>query len=83
LSSRGIVLVNGVRAIVAGLVTMDMTMVDVTAAACVPGDVATLIGSAGPDCLTVADVAATAELSPYELLTGLGARVPRIYQEAA
>jgi alanine racemase len=83
LSSRGIVLVNGVRAIVAGLVTMDMTMVDVTAAACEPGDVATLIGSAGPDRLTVADVAATAELSPYELLTGLGARVPRIYQEAA
>jgi alanine racemase len=83
LSSRGIVLVNGVRAVVAGLVTMDMTMVDVTAAACEPGDVATLIGSAGPDRLTVADVAATAELSPYELLTGLGARVPRIYENAA
>lgn len=83
LSNRGIVLVNGVRAVVAGLVTMDMTMVDVTAAACEPGDVATLIGAAGPDCLTVADVAATADLSPYELLTGLGARVPRHYQEAA
>ena len=83
LSSRGIVLVNGVRAIVAGLVTMDMTMVDVTAAACEPGDVATLIGAAGPDRLTVADVAATAELSPYELLTGLGPRVPRLYENAA
>ena len=83
LSSRGFVLVNGVRALVAGLVTMDMTMVDVTAAACAPGDVATLIGAAGPDCLTVADVAAAGGLSPYELLTGLGARVPRIYQEAA
>ncbi|HET9003243.1 MAG TPA: alanine racemase C-terminal domain-containing protein, partial [Gemmatimonadaceae bacterium] len=83
LSSRGIVLVNGVRAVVAGLVTMDMTMVDVTAAACEPGDVATLIGAAGPDRLTVAEVAATAELSPYELLTGLGARVPRIYEDAA
>lgn len=83
LSNRGIVLVNGVRAVVAGLVTMDMTMVDVTAAACAPGDVATVIGAAGPDRLTVADVAATAELSPYELLTGLGPRVPRLYQEAA
>lgn len=83
LSSRGIVLVNGVRAVVAGLVTMDMTMVDVTAAACEPGDVATLIGAAGPDRLTVADVATTAELSPYELLTGLGGRMPRIYAEAA
>ena len=83
LSSRGIVLVNGVRATVAGLVTMDMTMVDVTAAACAPGDIATLVGSSAPDCLTVADVAATADISPYELLTGLGARVPRIYREAA
>jgi alanine racemase len=83
LSSRGVVLVNGVRAVVAGLVTMDMTMVDVTAASCAPGDVATLIGAAGPDRLTVADVAATAELSPYELLTGLGPRMPRIYKEAA
>ncbi len=83
LSSRGIVLVNGVRATVAGLVTMDMTMVDVTAAACAPGDTATLIGSAGPDCLTVADVAATADISPYELLTGIGRRVPRLYREAA
>jgi alanine racemase len=83
LSSRGVVLVNGVRATVAGLVTMDMTMVDVTGVTCKPGDVATLVGSSGGDCLTVADVAATAELSPYELLTGLRARVPRIYGEAA
>jgi alanine racemase len=83
LSSRGIVLVNGVRAVVAGLVTMDMTMVDVTAAACALGDVATLIGDAAPDRLTVADVAATAELSPYELLTGLAPRLPRIYSDAA
>ncbi|MFL5561532.1 MAG: alanine racemase [Gemmatimonadaceae bacterium] len=83
LSSRGVVLINGVRTIVAGLVTMDMTMVDVTAAACAPGDVATLIGESDPDRLTVADVAATGELSPYELLTGLGPRLPRIYERAA
>jgi alanine racemase len=83
LSNRGIVLVNGVRAIVAGLVTMDMTMVDVTAAACAPGDVATLIGDAPPDRLTVADVAATGELSPYELLTGLGPRLPRLYGDGS
>ncbi len=82
LSNRGVVLVNGVRATVAGLVTMDMTMVDVTTVPCRPGDVATLVGSSGSDCLTVAEVAAIAELSPYELLTGLRARVPRVYGEA-
>jgi alanine racemase len=83
LSNRGVVLVNGARATVAGLVTMDMTMVDVTDAACAPGDVATLVGTSGSDCLTVAEVAKIAELSPYELLTGLRARVPRVYREAA
>ena len=83
LSNRGVVLLNGARAPVAGLVTMDMTMVDVTAVDCRPGDVATLVGSSASDCLTVADVAATAELSPYELLTGLRARASRVYKDAA
>jgi alanine racemase len=84
LSNRGEVLIGGRRVRVAGLVTMDMTMIDVTGMPCEPGDVATLIGAAdGTDCLTVADVAATAELSPYELLTGLRARMPRVWREAA
>jgi alanine racemase len=83
LSNRGVVLINGKRATVVGLVTMDMTMVDVTEVDCQPGDVATLIGAADGDCLTVAGVASTAELSPYELLTGLRARMPRVWREAA
>jgi len=83
LSSRGVVLIGGARATVAGLVTMDMTMIDVTAVPCAPGDVATLIGTAGRDCLTVADVAAAGELSPYELLTGLGVRLARVNEAAA
>ncbi|NUQ19335.1 MAG: alanine racemase [Gemmatimonadaceae bacterium] len=83
LSNRGVVLLNGVRARVAGLVTMDMTMVDATETDCAPGDVATLVGNAGDDTLTVADVAERAQLSPYELLTGLRARLRRVYREAA
>jgi alanine racemase len=83
LSNRGVVLLNGGRVTVAGLVTMDMTMVDATATPCQPGDVATLIGDGGTERLTVADVAERAHLSPYELLTGLRARLPRLYREAA
>jgi alanine racemase len=60
-----------------------MTMLDVTDIPCEPGDVATVIGSSMNDCLTVADVATTADLSPYELLTGLRGRMPRIWKEAA
>jgi alanine racemase len=82
LSNRGIVLVNGQRASVAGIVTMDMTMVDVTDVRCEIGDVATLIGRDGDDVLTVDDVAATAQVLSYELLVGLKLRVPRIYVNA-
>jgi alanine racemase len=83
LSNRGDVLIGGKRARVVGLVTMDMTMVDVTDIACEPGDVATMIGSSTNDCLTVAEVATTADLSPYELLTGLRGRMSRVWKEAA
>ena len=83
LSNRGEALVNGRRARVAGLVTMDMTMIDVTDVDCHVGDAVTLIGADRDDCLTVADVAATAELSPYELLTGLRLRMSHIWREAA
>lgn len=79
LSNRGTVIVHGRCAPVAGLVTMDMTMIDVTGVPCDIGDVATLVGADGDQRLDVADVASTADVSPYELLTGLRARLPRQY----
>lgn len=79
LSNRGIVLLNGRRVPVVGLVTMDMTMIDVTGVPCAIGDAATLIGADGAERLDVAEVAALAEMSPYELLTGLRGRLPRRY----
>lgn len=82
LSERGSVLVGGTLAPVAGTVTMDMTMIDVTTVRCEVGDVATLIGRAGDTVLTVERVAEIAGISPYELLTGLRSRVERNYTEA-
>jgi alanine racemase len=79
LSNRGSVLLNGRRVPVAGIVTMDMTMLDVTDVSCEIGDVATLIGRDGDAVLTVDEVAATAEVLSYELLVGLKLRVPRFY----
>lgn len=79
LSQVGSVLVGDTIAPVAGTVTMDMTMIDVTTVTCVVGDVATLIGRSGNTVLTVARVADDASLSPYELLTGLRSRVDRVY----
>jgi alanine racemase len=43
------------------------------------GDVATFIGRQGEAQLTIAEVAAAGELSPYEVLVGLQLRAQRIY----
>ena len=83
LGNRGSALLHGRRAAVAGVVTMDMTMLDVTDVPCEVGDIATLIGSEGASSLDVETVARTAELSPYELLTGLRGRLPRLYVDGA
>ena len=81
LGNRADVLIGGRRAPVVGVVTMDMTMVDVTDVPCELGDVATLIGRDGGEEITIADVAAFGGLSPYEVLTGLRGRLPRRYLE--
>jgi alanine racemase len=83
LSNRGVALIGGRAVPVVGNVTMDMTMLDVSGVPCAPGDVATFIGADGDVLLTVADAAARGALSPYEVLTGLRARLPRHYREAA
>ncbi|MBX9927670.1 MAG: alanine racemase [Gemmatimonadaceae bacterium] len=87
LSNRGTALIHGQPAPIVGLVTMDMTMVDVTdvtdvtdvADAVGVGTVATVLGRDGSALLTLEEVARTAELSPYELLTGLRQRADRVY----
>jgi alanine racemase len=81
--NRATVLMHGRAVPVAGVVTMDMTMVDVTGVPCTPGDVATLIGRDGDEELDVNRVARFAEMSPYELLTGLRQRLPRRYTSGA
>jgi alanine racemase len=79
LSNRATVIVNGQRAPVAGLVTMDMTMIDVTDVPCEIGDVVTLLGRDGNEVIEVAELAHVSGLSPYEILTGLRQRLPRRY----
>jgi len=58
---------------VVGRVTMDMTMIDIGAADVSPGDVATVYGGR----VSLDQQAAAAGTISYELLTSLGARVPR------
>lgn len=80
--NRAQALVHGTAVPVRGVVTMDMTMLDVTDVPAEPGDIVTLIGRDGEVLRTVEEVAAAAAMSPYELLTGLGGRLHREYRDA-
>jgi alanine racemase len=82
LGNRGVALLGGERIHVAGRVTMDMTMLDVTDTDAALGDVVTLLGGDGDDVVTVSELAQLGDLSPYELLTGLRTRLPRVHREA-
>jgi alanine racemase len=79
LSNCGSALVNGQKVPMAGIVTMDMTMLDVTGVDCSIGDVATFLGRQQDQEITITDIAAAGALSPYEVLVGLGLRANRVY----
>jgi len=82
LGNRGVALLGGQRIHVAGRVTMDMTMLDVTDTDAALGDVVTLLGRDGDDVITLSELADLGELSPYELLTGLRTRLPHVHRDA-
>jgi alanine racemase len=80
LSNRGQVLLEGRRWPVVGIVTMDHTMVAQGGPAPAEDAVATLIGREGGEEITLDEVAALAGTISYEVLTGLGQRVERVYR---
>jgi alanine racemase len=83
LSHCGSVLIQGRRAPIVGLVCMDMIMVDVTDLAPVQvGEAVTLIGQQGQESIWADEVADWIGTIPYEVLCGIGSRVPRLYESA-
>lgn len=86
LSNRGNALVRGRRAPIAGTVSMDLTMIDVTD---IPGarlgDEVVFVGSQegplGKDTIGVEELAEQAGTIPWEVLTSISRRVPRFYRE--
>jgi alanine racemase len=80
-SNRAVVLVGGQRSRVLGRVTMDQTLVDVSALTNVaPGDEAVLIGRQGTAEITATELAVECGTVPWEVLTNITYRVPRIYR---
>lgn len=80
LSNRGQVLIHGHRAPVMGRVCMDQLLVDVTDLPPVKvGDEVVLLGHQGEDRISTQEMAGWLETISYEVMTGIGKRVPRQY----
>jgi alanine racemase len=85
LSNRAEVLIHGRRCRVLGRVTMDQTVVDVSDAAfrgLRVGEEVVLMGRQGGEEITATTLAAWAGTIPWEALTAITKRVPRVYTGA-
>jgi alanine racemase len=75
MSNRAQVIIRGQKYPQVGRICMDQMMVNLEMGTAYNGDEVTLIG----DQVTVEDLAEWAGTIPYEILTNIGARVPRVY----
>lgn len=78
-SGRASMILHGKRFPIAGRVCMDQIMLDIGDEEARVGDVVTLIGTDGDAAVTVDEVAALSGTIAHEVLTGLTARLPRVY----
>jgi alanine racemase len=73
------VLVEGMRAPVVGVITMDLSVADVTD---IPGaqvgSPVVLLGKQGGEEIPVAELARAGDTIDYEIFCGIAARVPRV-----
>jgi len=76
-SGHAEVMVRGRRCPVAGLISMDQTVIDLRSQQVHPGEIATVFGPGTSGEPTVADWAAWAGTIEHEIVTGVGARVRR------
>ena len=81
-SGRVAVLLGGKRAPVVGAVSMDVTLVDASDAPVRRGDRAVCLGTDGRDTVSAWELADAAGTIPYEILCGIGPRVPRVHVES-
>ena len=80
LSSRGRMLVRGVSAPILGRICMDLTMIDVGHIPDVSlGDEVVVLGCQGTETLSADEIAAKLNTINYEVVSGIAARVPRVY----
>ena len=72
-------LIGGRRRRIVGVVTMDQLMVDCGDDHVAPGDEVVLLGPQGDDAVTADEWAEKLGTINYEIVCGIGPRVPRRY----
>ena len=73
------IIVRGRKYPVVGRVCMDQVMVNIEWDTAYNGDEVVLLGEAGGEAITCEDLAEWAGTIPYEVLTNINTRVPRVY----
>lgn len=79
LSNRAPVLAGGRRLQVCGNICMDQMMVDAGNVRVQLGQEVVLIGAQGKHRITAEELADLSDTIPYEIVCGLGGRIPRVY----
>ncbi len=79
LSNKASVLINQKRAFMVGAVSMDAIIVNINGIDAALYDKVTIIGKNGEKSITAWNLAKLAGTIPYEIMTGIGSRVERIY----
>lgn len=80
LSNKGYVLIKGKRYKISGRVSMDMILVDVGSDKINVGDEVVLIGEQQGQSISADEVAKLDDTISYEVVCGIGKRVPRVYK---
>jgi alanine racemase len=79
MSNKAQVIVRGKKYRQVGAICMDQLMVNIEQDSAYNGDEVILLGESGGEKITVLDLAEWAGTIPYEILTNINTRVPRIY----
>jgi len=79
LSNRAPVLIKGKRFKICGRICMDQIMVDTGNSSVKAGDEVVLIGAQKKARIAAEELAQLSATIPYEIVCGLGSRIPRVY----
>jgi alanine racemase len=81
MSGQAEVIIRGARYPVIGRICMDQLMVNIGWNSAYNGDEVLLLGRNGATAITCEELAQWAGTIPYEILTNINTRVPRIYTQ--